>query len=207
MSELLNYIGFYGGQLRCKDPAHDNEPMWCSHIREVIKAGEDAPILHPGMTVFVPIFPENSIFAQVIIDGELVGESALMKMKHVPDFGREVEVPLGFWNPGEGMASIRLVIIDYLRSKVDPEESFLANDREAKLRTKCPTRAHGLRSQRLIEENQHDPKWRWTCLWNIVMERACTPCVQDTGNSFDNNFGIDDSVLPGRRPWNPVRGS
>lgn len=189
------------GLLQCGHPLHEPKILdWCDHISRYISSGQDTDMLHTGMRIQVPIFPTQSIFASVSISDEVVGTSALMEMEYTPDIGKDVKIPLGFWNPGEGMLSIRFVILDYLLSKVDPNESF----EKGSIRTKCPNGAHSMKSARIMSERSRgNAQWKWGCLWNIVMEKACTPCVEESSGVSDNNFGIDDSVVTqaSSRPW------
>lgn len=198
----LRHMGMQNGALICKYPEHSGPEVtdWCEHINRYVQSGQDSEMLRPGLRIQVPIFPSQAIFAAVAISDDVVGVSALMELEYTPDIGRSVKIPLGFWNPGEGMRSIRFVILDYLLSKVHPDENFTAGP----IKTKCPNGAHSMKSSRLMsEKSANDTQWKWRCLWNIVMEKACTPCVEESSGTSDNNFGIDDSVLNSgsSRPW------
>lgn len=197
----LRHMSMQSGALICKYPEHGGPELtdWCGHIARYVASTQDSEMLKPGMRVQVPIFPTQKIFAQVYISDTVIGASALMEMEYTPDIGKPVKVPLGYWNPGEGFRSIRFVILDYLLSKVDPSESFESGP----IKTKCPNGAHSMRSSRLMsEKSKENISWKWKCLWNIVMEKACTPCVEESSGVSDNNFGIDDSITAGnKRPW------
>jgi hypothetical protein len=199
----LEYMGFdssFGG-LNCKNPQHSqaNAPAtWCEHIERYIKSGQDAELFHPGIRVNVPIFPNVDVYALVHISDETIGRSAPMELEFTPEMGTPKKIPLGFWNPGEGCKSIRGVITDYVLSKCDPNERF----DESAIKTRCPNSLHSIRSSRIMAENaKKDLQWKWACIWNIVMEKACTPCIEESSDDGPDNFGIDESVIPaGRRP-------
>jgi hypothetical protein len=173
---------------------------WCEHIQRMIELGEDAYKYKLGdRLVKVPILPSAGIWATVVIDKEpVVANSAMMHMEYQPDIGNLRKIELGLWNPGEGMRSMRTVIVDWIKSRLDPEENVTSEP----FKTRCPNNAHSLRSSRIMSEKANDPGWKWTCLWNIVMERACTPCLEESQGGSDVNFGVDDSVIP-NKPWNP----
>lgn len=189
-----------GGEWRCWRHPIGEEASWCHHLRDWFSTGEDAEHLHPGMHLVVPVIPTEGIYTQVsIADGadEFSG-SCMLKLQHTNDFGKIKEVHLGFWNPGEGLLVIREVILDYIRANVDPREQFTGT---SSLFTKCPNSAHSLKGSRIISENQHKASWRCACLWNIVMEGACTPCVNGDREAVTGNFGVDSSVASSGRPW------
>lgn len=177
----LKDIGMVNGQLQC---THSGGVAleWCEHLERTIVAGEDHYLLHAGGRYVVPIFPANHIFVEVVI-GEGQGKAGfgLMWMEFTPDIGRPFQVPLGFWNPGEGMQSIRLVIIDYLRSKLDSRETFEAGP----IHTPCPAKSsHGMKIARRVNElASQDSGWKCVCLWNLVMEKACTLCLEVTAGA------------------------
>lgn len=177
----------------------DNDADWCEHIERMMKAGADAVMLHTDLHIAVPIFPTQKIFGDVWIGVDVGNGSAIMSLNYTPDIGRPYSVRLGFWNPGEGMASIRAVILDYLYSKLDPEESVTS---VGPIKTKCPATVHGLPEMKAMNEKCGDPLWRWGCLWNIVMEKACTPCIEASSGG-GGNFGIDPDALNqgNSRPW------
>lgn len=180
-------------------PDHGDDPAlpkkWCKHIKLYIHDGEEAVILHPNHHIQVPIFPTADVFGEVWIGEDIGNGAALMSLNFTPDIGRPYSVKLGFWNPGEGMVSIREVILDYIRSRTHPYEDFVSD--KFSIKTKCPSSVHGIRESRIIEENSvRSMKWRWQCIWNIVMEKACTPCMERSSGGTDDNFGIDASVIP-----------
>lgn len=195
----LSYLGMdTAGFLRCSgNPAHEHNLItnWCEHIQRYIESGEDAVMLHADQHIQVPIFPTADIFGEVWIGLDEYGTgSAIMSLNFTPDIGRPYSVKLGFWNPGEGMASIRAVIIDFVRSRTDPSEQL---NQVGPIKTKCPSTIHSLREARVMEERaSRSLSWKWQCLWNMVMEKACTPCMEASSGGTDNNFGIDDSVVP-----------
>lgn len=187
------------GQLKCDEVLpHGPGATWCEHLQELVKTGNDADAILPGMTLWVPIFPTADIFAQVKIDSDMIGNSALMKMHHQPEFGQSVQLNLGFWNPGEGMNSIRLVVLDYLKSRLDPAETF----DEGAIKTKCPSNIHGMQQRKELALIANNKREKWICLWSIVMENACLPCVRLS----DPDAGLIDpnDTSQGRRPWSPI---
>jgi hypothetical protein len=178
-----------------QDPVPPQPLLWCEHIKECIDEGDDAEMYHLGLKLSVPIFPSNEIWAMVVIDTEpVVARSAMMTMEYTPDFGSTKKIPLGLWNPGEGASSMRTCIVDYIKSKLAPGERLT----NGAFMTRCSNNSHSLKSSRLMEENCDQPGWKWQCLWNMVMEGACTPCLglaNGTTSEPDDNFGIDDSVI------------
>jgi hypothetical protein len=159
------------------------------------------------MRIVVPVFPDAAVFAQVHIGNEFVtGGAAPMELRHTPDIGRERIVELGFWNPGEGMMSIRTVILDYIRSQLDPREKM--GDANEPVYTSCPIRSHPLAHNAVMARklSPNDPNcwnYRSELYWNLVMERACTECLSDAQGGSSNNFGVDpDSTRVGRNPFN-----
>jgi hypothetical protein len=165
---------------------------WCEHIQELIEKGEDSVEYHLGQSLEVPIFPSKDIWVTVVIDKEpVVARSAVMRMEYQPEIGSLRKIEMGLWNPGEGMASMRTVVVDYIRSRISPNETLT----EGPFKTACPNGAHGLPQLKKMEQNCRKPGWKWECLWNIVMEGACTPCIEYAQNPSDDNFGIDASIL------------
>jgi hypothetical protein len=186
------------GFLQCVDPDHQGERNWCGHLKAYIESGKDAAILHPDSHIQVPIYPKADIFGYVWIGVDTGDGSALMSLNFTPDIGKPYSVQLGFWNPGEGMISIREVILDYIRSRTHPDENFGAGF--TPIKTSCPASTHGVHESKIVaEKSAENLQWKWQCLWNMVMEKACTPCLELTAGAGDGNFGIDQSVIPGRR--------
>lgn len=180
---------------------HDKkvELLWCDHLQSFFMAGEDAQEYSPGDSVIVPLIPTQELYVAVKLeDTDEFGGACPMQLVYTTDFGRTKTVRLGFWNPGEGIMVMRDVIVDFIRSQVSSAENWKSGE---PMYTKCPNRAHSLRSSRAIAANAGDPAWRWKCLWNIVMEGACTACIDEANGVADENFGVDDSVLPGRPRW------
>lgn len=191
MAEMIKQVN---GQLECVTQGHST---WCLHIKGFITRGDDASELQPGMEVIVPVIPAGNIWTTVTISEEvIVAGSALMQMEHTPDFGKKLIVPLGFWNPGEGRRSIRAVILDKLTSSIDPKED-LGNPRVI---TRCPAGSHTFAAQRKMDTNQKI-NWKWACLWNIVMEKACTPCVEESLLSESEKTGLGDLGGQQAPPW------
>jgi len=153
---------------------HDGE-FYCADIAQLIRDGEDANYIRQNSDVMVPIFPKNDIWAQVRIGAKEYGPAAYMTMEYIPDYGTTKTVNLGLWNVGEGRWSIRSVIIDFISSRVDPME--VLDNEDFRIRTRCPSNTHNFRAQTRVEQNT-SRSWKWVCLWNIVMEGACTPCVE-----------------------------
>lgn len=188
-----------GGELICRNSIHQNEHRWCEHLQRTVQAGADADLLHADQHIIVPIFPTADIFVEVWIGIDIGNGSGIMSMNYTPDIGRPYSVSLGFWNPGEGMGVIRGVILDFLRSKLDPAETF---DAFTPIKTRCPSSIHGMKASRIMAEKSSDMRWKWQCLWNIVMEKACTPCIEESSGTSGDNFGIDDSVVAAnKKPW------
>ena len=200
-ADVLERIGIKGTRFVCSNHAPvEGAYHWCQHIEQMIFRGEDAHLLHPTMTIEVPVFPTTDAYAQVTI-GDPLKEGqpfALMWMEYAPDIGRLKRIPLGFWNDGEGAFSIRAVILDYLRSQLEESEEW----KEGNIRTACPTKSqHSFEHQTKMQLlAQNDANWKFKCLWNIVLEGACTICVEETAGD-PTNFGINpDSVKTGSRP-------
>lgn len=186
------------GQWRCWHSSHKLTGStvgfaWCDHIQRFISKAEDAADYTPGQTLVVPIVPSCGVYAEVLLgNSDEFGGAQFMTLRYTDDFGKVTNIDLGFWNPGEGMAAIRGVILDFIKSRVDPDESHAQHE---KLRTKCPNKAHSLKASRIVMEKEHDAAWRWACLWSIVMEGACIPCVEASAGPVKSNFGVDPSIL------------
>lgn len=191
MDGAHSVVGLENGALVCD--GHGSVKMdWCKHIETVVAEGMEVEYLYKGQTLTVPIFPRMDVFVEVqLMQNDEFGQSALMRLNYAPDIGRPYHIDLGFWNPGEGMYSIREVIIDYLRSNLSPKEEWV----KGPIRTKCPASVHGLKEAREMDMIRGSAKIM--CLWNIVMEKACTPCM-NLSNGDTNNFGVDDSVVANR---------
>lgn len=176
------------GQLRCNCGPTDSEPKtWCPHIRTFLAEGKDVDLLHPDHHLVVPIFPDAGIYGEVWIGEDKGNGSAIMSLNFTPDIGRPYSVRLGFWNPGEGMRVIATVVVDYLRSKLHPAEDLLG---PGAIQTRCPAKIHTFKNSRVMaEQSEASRNWKRACLWNIVMEDACTVCVEESSGSV-NNFGL-----------------
>lgn len=171
--------------LKCDD--HERMLEWCDHIQSFILKTEDASLLKCNSHYVVPVFPSVEIFAEVYIGEDLGNGSALMSLNYTPDIGKPYSVRLGVWNPGEGMMSIRSVILDYVRSNLDPLESITSGP----LMTACPSQGtHGLRETEECNKPFRPVGWKAKCLWNIVMEKACSACMELSYD--DGNYGLDD---------------
>lgn len=189
------------GNWKCLEESHElsrtlsdpPETTWCEHIREMIDRGDDAEMYHLGLKLSVPIFPTNDIWVMVVIDSTpVVARSALMSMEYTPDIGNTKVIQLGLWNPGEGAGSMRTCVVDYIKSRLDPGEYLTRGS----FKTRCPNPSHSIRASRIMEEKCDTPGWKWQCLWNMVMEGACTVCLGfATGDDPDDNFGLDDSLI------------
>lgn len=197
---LLDNLGFF----RCLHDSHDDDRfITCDHLADIFAQAEEAHLIEPGMRVQVPIFSKADVWATVEIGKEEIGRSAPMALRFTPDVGREKVIELGYWSPGEGVLSIRSVIMDYLRSKAHPDEK-LGTLKPGPIKTRCPASYHNIDSIKAMGKNSTDGHWRFRCIWNIIMEGACTPCMEQAGDPTGSNFGIDPSVLsntPANAPW------
>lgn len=184
------------GKIECLLAEHGAiAATWCDHINKALTDGADAVLLDAPSSLVVPIFPDATVFAQVYLKDPIIPNGpAPMEMRFSPEIGREKVIPLGFWNKGEGMFSIRAVVIDYLRSKWDPEEKPASTE---PVKTKCPSRLHTFKASQDVVRMSYYPAWKYLCLWNLAMENACTICLDlvTAGGDTANNFGIDESVI------------
>jgi hypothetical protein len=165
---------------------HDDR--WCEHIQTALESGFDASLYRPNMKISIPVFPSAGVFVEVTLGDTFpeFGPSALMSFIWTPDLGRERIVNLGFWNPGDGAKAIRSVIVDWFRSELDPGEVL---SKKGAILTKCPSSTHGFYAERKVDEHSSaDLDWKLYCLWNIVLERACTICMAEGS--------IDPSLTP-----------
>jgi len=175
--------------LRCY--SHDDAQVWCHHIKELVLKNEDAHLIHQRMHIFVPLFVEAAVWPEVQIHEELEpGGPARMTLKHSDSFNQEVKYPLGLWNPGEGLRSIRAVILDFLLSNLHPDEDMFS----AEVKTQCPSSTHDFKARQKMSLNT-SKAWKQGCVWNIVMEKACTTCVEDSLSS-DPDSGDEGKVNP-----------
>lgn len=192
--DVYTLMDMTGQDLQCKHVWHaggEEIVKWCEHIQKYIQDGSDAATLSLGSNVSVPVFPTQDIWCLIHISTLGVGASGKMTLEYTPDIGRKFSISLGLWNPGEGRSSMRAVIVDYLLGECDPNENF----KEEGIRTRCPSSTHGLREARQMSENGRDLSWKWACLWNIVMEKACTPCIQLAA-------GVDDGISTAGKDFN-----
>jgi hypothetical protein len=149
--------------------------FWCPEIYKTIEGGLDAQLIQPGLRIIVPISVHApDIWVTVSISSDaLPNGSALMNMEFQPDLGHMKIHELGYWNPGEGRETIKRVITDLWKSKLDPKENW----GRIKIQTKCPSRTHGLQQAVKMKEITSSED-RLKCLWNMVFEGACTPCIE-----------------------------
>lgn len=193
------------GVIHCLSTTHDGgDSTWCVHIRDLIKSGEDAAGVTAGHAIRVPVFPTMGVWVEVEVGDFLIPEiAAPMRMHYTPDFGSNLVVDLGLWTKGDGRWAMRSVILDYIRSKVDPNEMLGS----APIITRCPASMHGF-SQELKLKAPVSPDWKWACLWSIVMEKACLPCIEQSSDpdSDDDNNGLS-GLQNNNPPWQASRGT
>jgi hypothetical protein len=185
----------------CNEPNAEPFP-WCDHVRQAVKEGFDAGFLRPGMTINVPITPELNIWVEVHIDAtEIAPGIARMEMLYKPEFANLKRIDIGLWNQGEGLWVMRTCIIDYIKSRLDPQEQIIAL---GPIVTACPsTSTHNLQARRWMATTAAaslDAKWE--CLWNMVMEGACTYCMRLSANPDNGGLGTRPLNSP---PWNPIQ--
>lgn len=188
--------------MKCMDHEPGVNNLWCGHLRELITSGCDASFINPDTLINVPIFPAQGIYATVMIGSALDNSQhaayAPMSLEYTPDIGKPFKISLGFWNEGEGLWSIRGVILDAVKNRLHSEEEWTPS---APIKTPCPSTTHGLRASRIMATNYSNAYWKQTCLWNIAMEKACTPCVEEA-QGIGDNYGItDDAVGTGKPAW------
>lgn len=173
---ILENFDLEDGYIVCQESTCDAQ-YWCNHIEDLLNKNLDEGTIIANSTVMVPVFPSHDVWAQVDIGPYEFGPAAYMTFNYIPDFGAPKEIRLGFWNQGEGRLSIRSVILDFIRSRVDPNEHL--GNTDYRIATRCPSNTHNIAAQRQMEHNT-SASWKWLCLWNIIMENACTPCVNLT---------------------------
>jgi hypothetical protein len=187
----------------CNEPNAEPFP-WCEHVREAVRDGFDAGFIKPGVTVNVPITPESNIWVEVHIDGaEIAPGISRMEMLYKPEFANLKRIDIGLWNEGEGLWIMRTCIVDYIRSKIDPREKVTL---VGPVMTPCPsTSTHNLQARRWMStQASHDVAAKWECLWNIVMEGACTYCMRLSANPDNSGLGTKPMT---NAPWNPIQAS
>lgn len=187
-SKFVIYKNYLGCNM-CPEPGQ--EPFyWCDHVKQAVQENRDAFLLHPGMRVNVPVMPDANIWAEVhIASDNLPGGIARMEMLYKPEFANLKKVDLGFWNPGEGLWVMRTCIIDWIRSKLDPRENVTNT---TPIVTPCPsTSTHNLEARRWMVGGPFTLNAKWECLWNIVLEGACTYCM--AGSSDSSRGGLNDA--------------
>lgn len=179
---------------------HENV-AWCEHLKRYIELGADKDTIKPSSTIRVPIFPTSNLWVEVQINEPFSPhvQSAAMEMIYDPDFGPRVVVPLGIWNPGEGRNSIRSVILDYIWSKADLRDRPVGNTPlNLPVYTKCPAKIHTPQAQTKMKTNE-SRNWKYVCVWNIVMEKACTTCYQESQGINDPDLQTLNQIQP--KPW------
>ena len=206
--KFVLFAGFLCCNICRRSP--DEEPWrWCDHLAKLIHQNEDANFLTPGLTINVPIMAGEDIWAEVHISSDtLPGGIARMEMYYKPEFANLKKVDLGFWNPGEGMGVVRSCIIDHVRSRLDPNEQVT---KAVPIVTDCPSHStHNLPAKRWMAACHNDIGKKWKCLWNIVLEGACTYCVQLGSDPTNNGLGANATTAGtpsgsflGDGPWNP----
>lgn len=195
---MSNFFVNNEGYIVCNEE-HDLDKVdsisWCHHLAHVISEGLDASDIEPGSKLMVPIFPKQHIWIQVEIEHESYGPAHKMSFTYLPDYGNEIVVQLGFWCPGEGRLSIRSVILEWLKGQVSPADV----DDEFKIHIKCPSTIHNVHAQNKMDNNK-SPEWKWKCIWYIVLEKACTTCIEWSFTDPDDVFnGLGD--VSEKPPW------
>jgi len=194
-----------GGYLICREPGHtaDNQQglSWCDHILEYISNGKDGETLEPGERIMVPVFPTKGVYAEVILEDKnhLPGGACPMTLEFTPDIGKPYSVELGYWNPGEGRYSMRAVILDYVQSKSDPRDW---EKKPGYPHTRCPNNGHSMESAKRRASYWDESIERMFDLWNVVMEKACTACVEELAGVDPNGF-LDPDAVSNRPRWAP----
>ena len=184
MSKTFN-IEIARGGLQCRDC----KKSWCDHLDEAVSEGVDASLLHPGITLDVPVFPSRDIYIQMRLGDKIDGmEAAPITVSYTADIGGTRSIKLGLWVKGDGIRVIRGIVLDFVRSQCDPADfskpfSSVAGSNLASLRTKCPYRNH-FASVATLKNIEATATERWLYLWSIVWERACPVCIQGTSDSI-----------------------
>lgn len=165
------------GYLFCMENERE-PPFWCSHILEVVDKGTDAKVITPPTGIQVPLFPvQFGLFVQVTIhpDGGLV-KAAIAYKSDYTDFYQ----PLGLWNPGEGRAVLRSVILDWLRGEMG--EAYQVNDparADVSVKAGCLAPTHGF-NEEVYLGRKFTAQEAWVNLFYLRVEKACFACIQKT---------------------------
>ncbi len=158
-------------------PACDTDG-WCNHLTEYVNAGNDARELDFGVTFQVPIQPSKSMFVMVGISDDSIADICAPINLMVEDlFTNDVNLhPLGLWTKGEGMMSIRNVVLDWIKGRAKIEK--LGHMAE------CPSSSHGFKDIQAMRDVDDS-----LVLWHnlaVALYGLCLPEYEKfaaTGNS------------------------
>lgn len=199
---MSNNFRFNEASHRVECVQHAAATAWCEHLASI----EDGPegILRAGMRLSVPIFPDVNVDADVHIGPVKWGDMAPVEMNFVPDIGRPYSVDLGVFAPGDGVGTLRECIIEHMAARIDPRDMRPIAEimkKDGALFTKCPVGSHGVRevSESILQWKTQNGILRW--LWDVVFEKACTPCINALGGGSDpDNFGINPEDMGAALP-------
>jgi hypothetical protein len=168
------------------------EKNWCDHIKSWVISSQDAQLLHPRMFLNIPLFVLAPVWVNIEISDEIHNSQACRLNLHYQDrFNAKHKWTLGLWNPGEGIMSIRQVIVNWMATKLDPGE-----DMESPwLSTKCEAPTHSFRATQIIEDNQNLSLKHKNC-WNLITEGACTHCLEGSLSSEPDDDPDEKKVNP-----------
>lgn len=175
-----SWVRMHDNMLVCENHVHD---LWCACRTEVLRAGLDGNWTYEAGPLRVPIMPKLDVFADVYRDEY---ETAGGRKMFAPLRGGRNEF-VGFLSPGEGMNSIRSVLVEWSFSQVrDPSE------KEA-LGSECEAASHNIRAQSILIRNYDNPKTGMYAAdtWLIATQRICYECYRqsaDSGNWSGENL-------------------
>lgn len=160
---------------------------WCHHLTVYIQKGHDAHELDFGIRFEVPIVASSKLFATVQISTEDIAEVCAPMFLIVESLftDDETEHPLGLWNKGEGLWSIRSVILDWVRAQCHID-SF--NDP-----AHCPSSSHTMKhSREYINKVKQQEGYNFLNSWVIATYGLCLPQYSEVAN-FNSGMFIPEA--------------
>jgi hypothetical protein len=204
--EYINYTPFKDPFFRCTE---NGLPNWCDHLQTLVKDTLDAEHW-PEFLVYaekdliplrVPMLPSLALFSTVNLHPVEVGKQKIRNaaeiLLEVPSKKKNVEWDLiGFFNPGDSLASIRDTIFDWFRGNI-----LLRRQATGAKLGACTSSAHKVSAQRnwsqAMKAGDNRALAEYFCVW---MTGKCTHCQRGWEDGWEPDL-IPDAGKP-KTPWN-----
>ena len=171
------------GTVHCSEcgAGSGQEKGWCDHLTQYVRENKDAWELDFGIIFDVPIQPTSGLFAKVQISSEHIANVCAPMTLQVEDpivTGATKEYPLGLWNVGEGLWSIRAVVLDWIKAtcKIDSWTQVAA----------CPSSAHTFKHSRQMQ--RLTPEMTVMHNWFVAAYGLCIPQWRELQGFSSGNF-------------------